>query len=371
MRRLTLVAILVVALAHVAGAQAPVAEWLFDEAVDGWAATDPNSQLSSTTDANVVREDGNGVLELSFTPVAGTIAGVASQIPSGLAGARSLHCHVRSSDQTIVMVALVEGDGSNYSAGFTSLPDRWQEVALDLNEFNLGDDSTDENGQLDPEQVQGIMVADAVAMLAMLSQQIPFIIAPDMSPRMLWMDDMWIGTDGVDPRWSQSEVDGLPTVKVDSFESAPLQWATLAGKGIEVAYDPDRKAEGAFSLRVTYDLPPQKAFAMMTSLRGMPLDGMEVLRFSYISEVATTLLVQVKELDDSEYSGMVPLAAADDFGTAELALADMTLSDNSTDENGKLDMAQAKEIVVADISAMTPTPVTLNTLWIDDVQFVK
>jgi hypothetical protein len=371
MYRLIVIAALAAAITSIAGAQAPVAEWLFDEALDGWGATDPNSQLSSTSDANVVRDEDNGVLELSFTPAAGTIAGVAGQIPSGLAGARSLHCHLKASDQTIIMVVLVEGDGSSYNAGFTSLPDRWQEVALDFTEFSLGDDSADENGQLDPEEVQGIMIADVVAMLAMLSEQIPFIIAPDMSPRMLWVDDLWIGTDGVDPRWTQDEVDGLQSVQVDSFETAPLQWAALAGKGIEVAYDPERKAEGQLGLRVTYDLPPQKAFAMMTSLRGMPLDGMEVLRFSYISDVGTTLLVQVKELDESEYNAMVPLTAADEFDTVELALADMTLSDDSSDENGQLDMAQAKEIVIADVSAMTPTPVSLNTLWIDDVRFVK
>jgi len=371
MCRLTLVVALVAAFVGVAGAQAPVAEWLFDGDVTGWSAIDPASQVSSTADANVIREEDNGVLELSFTPVVGTISGVMGQVPAGLAGAQSLRMHLKSTDQTIVMVALIEGDGSSYNTGFTSLPDRWQEIALDLDEFHLGDDSTDENGQLDPGQVQAIMVADMVAMLAMLAEQVPFIAAPDLSPRMLWLDDVWVDTEGVDPRWTETDLEGRKAVQVDSFESAPLQWATLGGEGIEVVYDSEWKTDGEYSLRITYDLPPMKVFGMMTGLRGLPLEGSQLLRFSYISEVSTTLLIEIKELDESKYNAMAQVKATDEFATYELALDQMVLADDSTDENGKLDMAQAKELLLADISAMGETPVTLNTIWFDDVRFAQ
>ena len=371
MSRLTLVAALVAAFVGVAGAQAPVAEWLFDGDVTGWSAIDPASQVSSTADANVVREEGNGVLELSFTPAVGTISGVMGQVPAGLAGAQSLRMHLKSTGQTIIMVALVEGDGSSYNTGFTSLPDRWQEIALDLDELQLGDDSTDENGQLDPGQVQAIMVADMVAMLAALAEQVPFVVTPDLSPRMLWLDDMSVDTEGVDPRWIETDVAGQKAVQIDSFESAPLQWVTLGGKGIETAYDAEWKTDGEYSLRVTYDLPPMKVFLMMTGLRGVPLEGSTLLRFSYLSEVSTTLLIEIKELDESKYQTMAQVTAADEFATYELALDQMVLADDSTDENGKLDIAQAKELLLADVSAMGETPVTLNTLWLDDVRFVQ
>ena len=240
-------------------------------------------------------------------------------------------------------------------------------MSLDLSDFTLGDDSTDENEQLDPDQVQAIMIADVVTMLAILADQIPFIIAPDMSPRMLWLDDLWVDVQGVDPRWVAFDVDGEKGVQVDSFESAPLQWMMLAGSGIEAAYDDELKAEGEFSMRVSYDLPPNKAFAMLTSLGGIPVAGTTGMRISLLSEVETTLLLEIEELDKSKYQTMIPLTTGDEFDTVELAWAEFTLSEDSTDENGQLDITQAKQILFADISAITEAPVALNTIWLDDL----
>ena len=359
------------ALTVVSVAQAPVAEWSFDEDVAGWDVADPTSQIVSTTDANVTREDGNGVLELSFTPDTATICAIVCATPAGLTDAKSLQFFARTTDQTVIMVALVEADGSSYNTGFTSLADRWQEVSLDLGEFNLGDDSADENGQLDPGQVNAIMVADAVTMFALLAEKIPFIIAPDMSPRMLWIDDFSIDDQGVDLRWKAFEADGEKGIQVDSFESAPLQWMVLAGKGIEAAYDDELKAEGEFSMRVAYDLPPNKAFAMLTSLAGIPLAGVTGLRMSLLSETETTLLLEIEEFDESKYQAMVPLTAGDDFDIVELALAEFTLGDDSQDENGQLDVTQVKQILIGDISALAQAPVALNTLWLDDIVFFE
>jgi len=366
MRHLTLIAALL-ALAALAAAQAPVAEWSFDEDVTGWDVTDPASQITSTDDANVIREEDNGVLEFSFTPDKATMSAIVCGVPAGLTAARSIQFFAKTTDQTMVMVALVEADGSNYSTGFTSLVDRWQEVSFNLSGFTLGEDSTDENGQLDPEQVSAIMIGDVVTMLALLADQIPFIIAPDMSPRMLWIDDFWVDVQGVDPRWQAFDADGEKGVRVDSFESAPLQWMVMAGAGIEVAYDDELKAEGEFSMRVSYDLPPNKALAMLTSLGGVPRADMTGLRLSLLSETETTLLIEIEERDESKYQTMVPLPTGDEFDTVELALAEFTLSEDSEDENGQLDITQAKQILIADISVLTGAPVALNTIWLDDL----
>jgi hypothetical protein len=371
MGRLTLVAVLAVASFGIAGAQAPVAEWLFDGDVEGFACTDPTAQVTSTSDENVVREEGNGVLELSYTPSRDGLQALVGQATGGLTGGHSLRGCIRTSAQTVILVGLVEADGSGYHAGFSSLPGRWQEIALDFSEFALGDDDTDENGKLDPDQVQTVVIADAVAMMATLAEQVPFLIAPDMSPRMLWLDDLRIDSEGVDPRWADVNIDGVDGVRVESFESVPLQWMCLAGPGIEITYDPEHKAHGEYSLRLAYDLPPSKLFVAATGLTGIPLAGMKVLRVSYASEVATTLLVEIEEADGSKYNTMVPIDATDTFVAIEIPLGDLELAHDSTDENGRLDMDQAKQFVVGDLSAMTNNPVTLNTLWIDDLLFLK
>ena len=371
MRRPTLVAALAVALSGVAGAQPPVAEWLFDGDVDGFACTDQMAQVTSTDDENIVRENDNGVLEVSYIPLSDGLQALVGQVTGGLTGGNSLRGHIRTTAQTVILVGLVEADGSGYHASFTSLPGRWQEIALDFTEFTLGEDNTDENGQLDPDQVEAVVIADAVAMLATLAQQAPFLIAPDMSPRMLWLDDLRIDSEGMDARWVEANIDGVDGVRVDSFESAPLQWMCLAGQGVEVTYDQERKAHGEYSLRFAYALPPSKLFVAATHLTGIPLAGMKVLSVSYASEVATTLLFEIEETDGSKYNTMVPIGATDAFMPIEIPLDDLTLGDDSQDENGRLDMDQAKQFVVGDISAMTRNPVTLNTLWIDDVLFME
>lgn len=371
MRRPTFVAALAVASLGVASAQPPVAEWLFDGDTEGFACTDQTAQVSSTDDENIVREEGNGVLEVSYTPSRDGLQALVGQVTGGLAGGNSLRGHIQTTAQTVILVGLVEADGSGYHASFTSLPGRWQEIAFDFTEFTLGDDNTDENGQLDPGQVEAVVIADAVGMLATLAEQVPFLMAPDMSPRMLWLDDLRIDSEGMDPRWVEADIDGVHGVRVDSFESAPLQWMCLAGEGIEVTYDQERKAQGEYSLRFAYDLPPSKLFVAATRLTGIPLAGMKILSVSYASEVATTLLVEIEEADGSKYNTMVPIGATDAFMPIEIALGDLTLGDDSTDENGRLDMDHAKQFVVGDLSAMTDKPVTLNTLWIDDVLFME
>ena len=371
MRRFLLAAVCVIAVSTVAHAQAPVIEWLFDEDTSEWGSADPNAQLTSTADANVVREEDNGVLELNYTPAVGTLSAIVGPVAGGAAGAKSVHGWVKSSEQALLLIGMTEADGSQYISAFCSLPGSWQEFALDLSEFSLGDDSTDENGKLDPDQVQALMMADGVSFLATAAETIPFIMGPDLTPRLLWVDDLSIETNGVEPRWVVSEENGVKTVQIDSFESTPLQWMALAGKGVELAYDSDLKFDGEFAMRFAYDLPQGKIFAAITSLKGPDLTGMTALHMAMLSEVSTTLLVEIQEVDGSKYNATLELTAGEELEVTELPLSEFTLGDDSEDENGKLDIAQAKQLMVGDISAIAGAPTTINTLWLDDVTFTQ
>jgi len=94
-------------------AQAPhVAEWPNDESVAEWTSLDPAARLSVTRDANVTRENGGGCLEYAYTPAIGTLSGCLVPVPGGLAGGRSLHFWMKTSDYALAMVLLAETDGS-------------------------------------------------------------------------------------------------------------------------------------------------------------------------------------------------------------------------------------------------------------------
>ena len=266
-------------------------------------------------------------------------------------------------------MVLAETDGSAYLATFSSLPGTWQEVALGLGDFLLMDSTQDENQKLDPQQVAALGFGDVIFLLDTLAKSMPFIMAPDMGPRMLWLDDVRVSTEPVPPRWEVTQVDGKRAVRLDSFEGAPLQWLTIAGAGVEVSYDREHASDGEFSLRMTYNLPEGKTFGAVTNPADAPLAGMKTLRMSMISEAATTLLLELKERDESKYHASVQLTGGSQFQEVEVPLSDFGLADDSTDENGALDIDRISELLFADVSIVAGTPVTTNTLWMDDILF--
>ena len=81
--------------------------------------------------------------------------------------------------------------------------------------------------------------------------------------------------------------------------------------------------------------------------------------------------MEVKELDGSKYNTMMTIEATDGLEVLDINLDQLNLGDDSSDENGKLDPGQAKELLIADASAMTEMPVTANTLWVDDLWFTE
>jgi hypothetical protein len=355
-------------------APAPVSllEWSFDVEVGGWQSSDPNSPPTITADPNVVRgEEGGAVLELAYTPALAEFTALVAPVETGLGGGKSLHYWLRTTDYSLLVTVVTEADGSEYAAIIASLPETWQEVALDLGAFGLGDDSSDENGRLDPDQIRSVAIVDATPFLAQAAAEETFIVAPDLGPRIMWLDDFSVSTQAIGPRWQSTQVDGRKAIRFESFEHTPLQWFILAGKGITVDYDPDRAADGDFSLRIAYDLPPGKLIGTMTGLTGVPLQGMKRLLMSVMSEESTILLVQLKEHDESEYNKMIELAPGDDLTRLEVPFDQLALGDDSTDENGQLDLDQIKELTIVDISLMTGTPVQVNTLWLDDIVFTE
>ncbi len=366
-----LIAAMVVILATSACAQDPVADWTFDDDTGQWQGVGPAALLSVTADENIVREDANPVAEFSYTAEIGSMSGVMTPIDMPLVDAKTLSFWLRTSDPVIALVSISEADGSNYMTGFFSLPDRWQEVAIGLSEFALDDDSGDENGQLDPDQIDGLVIIDATAFLAEMASQVQFLEAPELGPRMLWLDDVSVDAEALPPRWETVDIDGARAIRFDSLESTPLQWMMLAGKNIELDYDDELVADGNFSLRVVYDLPAGKLLGLMSNPGPAPLEETTRLRLSVMTEKKITLLIGLKEDDESEYNVMVPVEPADDFTVVEFALADFALSDDSGDENGQLDIEQVSEFSIADVSFMAGEPAGYNTLWIDDILFIE
>ena len=369
--RLALLVLTVVATPFALAQAPPVAEWNFDGGVEGWTSLDPAARVSGTADANIVRENGGGCLEFAYTPKTGVISGTVVPVPGGLTGAQGVRFWLQSSEYALATVLLAETDGSAYIATFSSLPGTWQEVALGLSEFQPMDNTQDENGTLDPDQIAAIGFGDVIFMLDAAAKAWPFILAPDLGPRMLWVDDVQVTSEPVPPRWEVAQIDGVRSVRLDSFEAAPLQWLTLAGKGIEVTYDREHKVHGEFSLRATYNIPADKVFGIMTVPAGAPLAGTRSVTLSAMSEKPVTLFMELKERDESKYQATAQVVGSAQFEKLLVPVTDFALAGDSTDENGKLDFDQLKEFLIVDLSAVTGAPASPNTLWFDNIRFAE
>jgi len=70
------------------------------------------------------------------------------------------------------------------------------------------------------------------------------------------------------------------------------------------------------------------------------------------SRRAVKLLVQVEESGGGKYNAMIDVAASATGQEVSLSYADMVADKNASDANGKLDVHEIKQLVIADLTAM-------------------
>jgi hypothetical protein len=101
--------------------------------------------------------DGNHILR--WRPLPGPERFTALILPWRPASreASDLTLRLRADSATPVIIGLREGDGSVYSAERRATSD-WRELTLSLSELRLGPRFSDENGQLDLDQLQELVL---------------------------------------------------------------------------------------------------------------------------------------------------------------------------------------------------------------------
>ena len=99
------------------------------------------------------------MLELVYEPEADKLAGVLKSV-DGLSG-RALRVEVQTDRAALLVIGLVEQDGSIYRSLLSTEAGAWRQVEVPLAEFSLSDETSDENARLDPAQVGALFIADA------------------------------------------------------------------------------------------------------------------------------------------------------------------------------------------------------------------
>ncbi len=349
-----------------------IVEYGFEEGIEGWLTLDTEAMLGVTGVAEEVHS-GQGSLKFEYTQrgmVPGQMPGLlAVPLPGGAPGMRSLRFAIGTANSVTLVVAMSEEDGSNYMCPLRIQPGVWHEITLSLDDFGLDmDNSVDENGQLDPEQVRNIALVDAWMFFSQMTAtpESPFELVP-ADAQITWLDDVVLSRAEVirDAQPDAEIPQGQRAVVVDTCDEEAYRWVSL-GADTTMIVDPESSEAGP-CYRIDYSMAAGKLWAMMRSVPKGRLAGMERLEFLVGSGGDATLLVGIGEEDKSEYNTVVQVRGLQPWERVQLDFADFTLGEDKIDENGQLDADQISSVMVADFKAMADGEAVQNTLWLDDL----
>lgn len=345
--------------------------WTLLKLEGGAVAEDGESKLAIAKDAKA----GQGCLAYTHDVTGGTVRVLARQGEMDLTGMKSMRFWIKSSAATAVVASLTERDGAGYQAPFSLAAGVWQEVAINLDEFAADDPAKDDNGKLDLDQIASFSLFDFAGFLALL--------VPDTKgTRTLWLDDVHFSPKAVALTTGFTSATRVVAVHLlDNFESPLVRWAPLSvefGDALKInLFDAplaiDAQAPpggGKQSLKFTYPRKAAKVHALMRSTEKLKLEKAASLELWLKVSHDGSFIVNLEEKDGSRYDKVVELKAGD-WTPFAASFGDFTLAMDSQDENGKLDAAEIKQVVVADATSLLGGAAADEVnLWIDEVRFV-
>lgn len=369
----------------------------FEDGVQGFTGitikdgqiTPGDGSTASVTNAKELVKSGSGSLLYSFTVEPGKIRALIGEAKLP-AGTQSVRFWVRSANQTNLLFTLREQDGSSYQLPFHIPQHEWTQVSANLNELRLGEGDTDENGKLDVDQVSNIGLMDMAVMLVNAPGEFAKLVPNVQGPRQVWLDDLQFDAAPVAQATGVVKTDAGSAYVVDNFETGVVRWTPVrvviadqptfdifpqnsSLKAVPEAAAPGMARTpvepGGKGLRFTYQRAEKEIWGLNCSLERVDLAKADRLRLSLNVSRKSALLVQLKEKDGSEYQYLVMPEETNGWRNLDLALTDFSRSDNSQDENNKLDADQIKEVNVLDASSLFGLPGGEVNLDLDAVSF--
>lgn len=357
---------------------------------------DLEAKVDVTSIAGQVKS-GKNALSYIYDVQPKSIGMLALQRPLDLSGMKSVRFAIRCDAATVVAFGLRESGGARYSSYFYCPAKKWQNISFDLSEMKQDDESKDDNDRLDVDKISQAFIVDAAGFFAgQFSRQ--------TGAHQMWLDDIEYSSQPVAPIRAAS-THGAGTLSVDDFESGAMRWLPLllqidGGLKIEIvdsamtlekgtAPGDVVKDGGKQELKIPYNRRPGTAAVWLRNLQSLDKKSLKqatVLGAALKVSKSGIYMLSLKEKDGSRYQQIIELKAADDWKNFVWLLSGFKVADDSSDENGKLDMAQVEELGIGDLTALLPQAVPAKkadvpaedvvvpaedvvTLWIDDVRF--
>ncbi|HLY74015.1 MAG TPA: hypothetical protein VKU80_07835 [Planctomycetota bacterium] len=355
--------------------ESDLSDWAPFKADSSGFGQDEDSKVAITHEAAEVKA-GKGSLTYSYEVTPDTIRMLGLPRPLDLTGMKSLHLWLKCSHATAVVIALTESGGGSYQTSVNCNAEKWQEVAVNLDEFVLDDPSKDSNGMLDLDQIGSIQVIDAGGFLAKFLPELK-------GARKIWLDDFEFSSQEAPRTQGLTQVTKVvPAFLVDNFESSVIRWIPVSlafGETPQFAFFDlplvlDRDVPpggGKQSLKVAYPRQGKKIHAILRNVEKVDLSKATELDLCLKTSRDGTFIVSLEEKNGARYQKKLELKAADGWKAFGIAFREFTLAEDSKDDNDRLDADKLKQISVADITNLIGGgEADENRLWVDEVRFV-
>ena len=324
----------------------------FETDAQGWYSTQMGSVLATTRDATAVKV-GQGSLDWFYNPA--FEAQLRRTEPNLKADGNTLEFWLRCSATASFQLNLSEQDGSSYRLIFRVPANAWRHYQIPLSDLTLGE-TTDENGQLDLNQVTFIQLMDSSRFSA---------TPAELQARHLWLDGIRFSSPGGPLRRATRTVDGKQELPFDDFETDVLAWGGRVSVDLQTA-----RVDGRGVLRCRYPQPTGgKAGVGITDHIDLRYAGMKALKVVARASQPVKLAAVLREFDGGpegpNYRAFVEIPEGREWSTVVVPLSAFQLAPNSKkDANGKLDVGQVWLIHLGDYvqapDPQNPKPVELE-----------
>lgn len=157
--------------------------------------------------------------------------------------------------------------------------------------------------------------------------------------------------------------------KTFDFETEPTGWLSFDPEA-KLTLDDKEWQAGASSLR--YDYTPRKDAFCALALADLRIAGAKSLSFWLKTSRPTAIILSLAEADESRYQALV-YSNKNAWTKVALDVESLDLSDDTQDENARLDADQVRTFALADLALLEAQAGKVDgeprSLWIDDLIF--
>jgi hypothetical protein len=309
-----------------------------DELGPYWFTLAQDGNMKVTREAQDVR-DGTGALLFTYMPAEGALALAGATPVKADAQPRSLRFSLKTQELSAILYGVNEADGSSYQGYCYTPGGRWLDLLIDLDELMLSEDTTDENDQLDADQINQIIIAD----LCNLPGEVGRALGVKHGLQSMCLDNLAL-TEQPAPKRSSRGANA--DVIVDDFDGDLAVCLPIGAPELTLVPGP---RPGDQALKVAYRLGGHRWVGLVRAVGYLDLAQASKFCFTLNAGQSARLVVVLEERDGSKYETYLELDPAQGWHEVVVPVAQFMLDPNTQDENAQVDVAQLRVIIfVAD-----------------------